>query len=119
MAALSVLTPSLAARPLPVLPTDTNPSPVVVLRAGSTTLSSGGASEVAGATDALAQRTGAPTCPICHRERKEHHRLGVYWRKFGYAGPEYCASAPLDLPPRQRDHQRDPREACDSKEVWA
>ncbi len=30
-------------------------------------------------------------CPICHRECQGRHRLGLYWRKFGYAGPEYCA----------------------------
>ena len=23
---------------------------------------------------------------------KQHHRLGLFWRKFGYAGPDYCAS---------------------------
>jgi hypothetical protein len=34
--------------------------------------------------------TSSPPCPICHRQRKGRHRLGLYWRKFGYAGPEYC-----------------------------
>ena len=37
------------------------------------------------------RRGASQTCPICHRVCKQHHRLGLFWRKFGYAGPDYCA----------------------------
>lgn len=33
-----------------------------------------------------------PACPVCNRPCKEPHRLGVYWRKFGYTGAFYCVS---------------------------
>lgn len=36
--------------------------------------------------------TGAgATCPLCVRTCQEQHRLGVFWRKFGYEGPAYCS----------------------------
>ena len=43
------------------------------------------------AGDSTALVASRQACPICHRECKGRHRLGLYWRKFGYAGPEYCA----------------------------
>ena len=33
----------------------------------------------------------AEICPLCHRGCEEHHRLGMFWRKFGYDGPPYCS----------------------------
>jgi hypothetical protein len=29
-------------------------------------------------------------CPLCNRQCEDHHRLGMFWRKFGYNGPPYC-----------------------------
>ena len=34
---------------------------------------------------------GEVVCPLCDRACEEHHRLGFFWRKFGYAGPPYCS----------------------------
>ena len=34
--------------------------------------------------------SGADMCPLCNRECQVPHRLGMYWRKFGYKGPPYC-----------------------------
>ncbi len=31
-----------------------------------------------------------PACPLCNRTCEEPHRLGVYWRKFGYKGTFCC-----------------------------
>ena len=42
-------------------------------------------------TEADLEDGSSQMCPICHRECDQRHRLGLYWRKFGYAGPPYCA----------------------------
>ena len=34
--------------------------------------------------------SGGEVCPLCDRPCERHHRLGRFWRKFGYAGPPYC-----------------------------
>ena len=39
-----------------------------------------------------ARRDGEPAvCPLCERGCETHHRLGFFWRKFGYDGPPYCS----------------------------
>jgi hypothetical protein len=35
--------------------------------------------------------SGTTVCPLCRRACEEHHRLGMFWRKFGYDGPPYCS----------------------------
>ena len=90
--ALRLLSPSLHARALS-MPTTTADDHSALIP-GDTSLARTTDAAYHGTTDAPAQQTGSPTCPICHRERKEHHRLGFYWQKFGYAGPEYCTPHP-------------------------
>lgn len=34
---------------------------------------------------------GPLVCPLCNRQCQSHHRLGLFWRKFGYNGPAYCS----------------------------
>jgi len=29
-------------------------------------------------------------CPLCERECAAQHRMGHFWKSFGYAGPAYC-----------------------------
>ena len=33
---------------------------------------------------------GCAQCPLCKRECESHHRMGLFWQKFGYGGPPYC-----------------------------
>jgi hypothetical protein len=47
----------------------------------------GGAGRQLGSTSSGA----GEICPLCYRECEEHHRLGMFWRKFGYDGPPYCS----------------------------
>lgn len=41
--------------------------------------------------------TAQPVCPVCNRVAEEPHRLGMYWRKFGYKGASVPGLLPLCL----------------------
>ena len=49
------------------------------------------AGKAAGVSQAKAQTGAGATCPLCVRPCQDNHRLGVFWRKFGYEGPPYCS----------------------------
>ena len=40
---------------------------------------------------AQSQASAPIICPLCERQCESHHRLGFFWRKFGYDGPAYCS----------------------------
>eukprot|EP01043_Picozoa_sp_COSAG02_P029253 COSAG02_NODE_1812_length_10792_cov_36.615205_5_plen_641_part_00 len=39
----------------------------------------------------ISRQDGPLVCPLCERQCESHHRLGFFWRKFGYNGPAYCS----------------------------
>ncbi len=55
--------------------------------AGRPHLASGGACPVAAVPESPATST---ECPVCRRDCRAKHRVGQFWKHYGYGGPPYC-----------------------------